>query len=63
MGSNGRIVQDSYVQEKIVINWHFNGCIENIKQGYEKVNDGFGFGDQNEAKEGILDFVVAFDLL
>ena len=26
-------------------------------------NDGFEFGDQNEARKGILDFVVAFDLL
>ncbi|XP_058189385.1 uncharacterized protein LOC131306971 [Rhododendron vialii] len=57
------VVQGIPFGEKLFIGDDFNGHVGMHKQGYEKVHDGFGFGDLNECGRRILDFAVAFDLI
>ncbi|KAL6507200.1 hypothetical protein OROHE_022099 [Orobanche hederae] len=59
-----------YIIEQIYINYSYyliiggdlNGHVGVSRDGFESVHGGFGFGDRNEAGNGILDFALAYDL-
>jgi hypothetical protein len=34
-----------------------------IEGGFERVHEGFGYGEQNQEGEDILNFVIAYDLM
>ncbi|KAL6575841.1 hypothetical protein OROHE_000312 [Orobanche hederae] len=48
--------------EKLIIGGDLNGHVGVSRDGFESVHGGFGFGDRNEAGNGILDFALAYDL-
>ncbi|KAL6566485.1 hypothetical protein OROGR_002100 [Orobanche gracilis] len=48
--------------EKLIIGGDLNGHVGVSRDGFESVHGGFGFGDMNEAGNGILDFALAYDL-
>ncbi|KAL6562546.1 hypothetical protein OROGR_003553 [Orobanche gracilis] len=50
------------VGEKLIISGDLNGHVGVSRDDFESVHDGFGFGDRNEARNGILDFTLAYDL-
>ncbi|KAL6522165.1 hypothetical protein OROMI_032042 [Orobanche minor] len=51
---------DLYVELRI--GGDLNGHVGVSRDGFESVHGGFGFGDRNEAGNGILDFALAYDL-
>ncbi|GMP99055.1 hypothetical protein CsSME_00046690 [Camellia sinensis var. sinensis] len=57
------ILQEIPAGENLVIGGDFNSHVGIDKLGYERVHDGYGFGDRNEAGESILDFALAYDLV
>ncbi|GMP72725.1 hypothetical protein CsSME_00030653 [Camellia sinensis var. sinensis] len=57
------ILQEILVGENLIIGGDFSGHVGIDKLGYENVRGGYGFGDKNEARESILDFALASDLV
>jgi hypothetical protein len=49
--------------EKLFIGGDLNGHVGTIKKGFEMVHVGFGYGDQNQEEEEILNFAVLYDLM
>jgi hypothetical protein len=40
-----------------------NGHVGTVRGGFERVHRGFGYGEQNQAGEDILNFAIAYDLM
>ena len=57
------VVQRISIKEKICIWDDFNGHVRTSRSGFENVNEGCGFGDRNETKNTILDFIVSYDII
>ncbi|XWS28049.1 hypothetical protein CRYUN_Cryun25bG0032400 [Craigia yunnanensis] len=57
------VIQGIPTEEKIFIRGNFNGHVGNSHFGFENVHGGCGFGDKNDTKNSILDFVVSYDLI
>jgi hypothetical protein len=49
--------------EKLFIRGDFNGHVDTTRWGFERVHEGFGYGEQNQEGEEILNFDVAYDLM
>ncbi|KAL6495684.1 hypothetical protein OROGR_030247 [Orobanche gracilis] len=56
------VVERIPMGEKLIIGGDLNGHVGVSRDGFESVHGGFGFGDKNEAGNGILDFALAYDL-
>jgi hypothetical protein len=48
--------------EKLFIGGDLNGHVGSIIIGFDGVHGGFGYGSRNQEEEGILNFVLAYDL-
>ena len=55
------MVQGILIKEKIFIGGDFNGHVGTSRSGFENVDGRCGFGDRNETRNTILDFVVSYD--
>jgi Endonuclease-reverse transcriptase len=51
------------ITEKLFIGGDFNGHVGTIRGGFERVHGGFGYGEQNQEGEDILNFAIAYDLM
>jgi uncharacterized protein YjhX (UPF0386 family) len=49
--------------EKLFIGGDFNGHIGTAREGFERVHRGFGYGEQKQEGEEILNFAIAYDLM
>jgi hypothetical protein len=49
--------------EKLLIGRDLNGHIDTTKGDFERVYEGFGYGEQNQEGEKILNFAIAYDLM
>jgi hypothetical protein len=49
--------------EKLFIGGYLNGHVGTVRVGFERVPGGFGYGEQNQEGEDILNFVIAYDLI
>ncbi|KAL6548523.1 hypothetical protein OROGR_008944 [Orobanche gracilis] len=56
------VVERIPMGEKLIIGGDLNGHVGVSRDGFESVHGGFGFGDRNEAGNGILDFALGYDL-
>jgi hypothetical protein len=50
------------ISEKLFIGGDLNGHIGSIRVGFNGVHGGFGYGSRNQEEEGILNFILAYDL-
>jgi hypothetical protein len=49
--------------EKLFIRGDLNSHVGKVRGGFERVHGGFGYGEQNQEGENILNFVIAYDLM
>ncbi|XP_021859878.2 uncharacterized protein [Spinacia oleracea] len=56
------VVQRVPKSEKLIIGGDLNGHVGSSRDGFERIHGGFGYRDQNEAGNAILDFSLAYDL-
>jgi hypothetical protein len=49
--------------EKIFIGGYLNGHVGTVKGGFERIHEAFGYGEQNQDGEDILNFAIAYDLM
>jgi hypothetical protein len=49
--------------EKLFIEGDLNGHVGTVREGFERVHGGFGYGEQNQEGEDILNFAIAYDLI
>jgi hypothetical protein len=49
--------------EKFFIGGDLNGHVGIVRGGFERVHEGFGYGEQNQEGEDILNFAIAYDLM
>jgi hypothetical protein len=49
--------------EKLFIGGDLNGHVGTGRGGFEKVHEGFGYGEQNQEAEDILNFAIDYDLM
>jgi hypothetical protein len=49
--------------KKLFIGGDLNGHVGTIRGGFERVHRGFGYGEQNQEGEDILNFAIAYDLM
>jgi exonuclease III len=49
--------------EKLFIAGDLNGHVGTVRVGFERVHEGFGYGEQNQEEEDILNFTIAYDLM
>jgi hypothetical protein len=49
--------------EKLFIGEDLNGHVGTAREGFERVHEGFEYGEQNQKGEGILNFAIAYDLM
>jgi hypothetical protein len=49
--------------EKFFIGGDFNGHVGTARKRFERVYEGFGYGEQNQKGEKNLNFVVAYDIM
>jgi hypothetical protein len=49
--------------EKLFIGGDLNGHVGTVRGGFERVNGGFRYGEQNQEGEDILNFAIAYDLM
>lgn len=50
-------------REMIFTGGELNGHVEKNCGGYERVYEGYGFGERNEEGDIVLEFVLVFDLV
>jgi hypothetical protein len=50
------------ISEKLFIGGDLNEHIGSIRVGFNGVHGGFGYGSRNQEEEGILNFILAYDL-
>jgi hypothetical protein len=51
------------VSEKLFIGENLNRHVGSTRVGFDGVHGGFGYRSRNQGKEGILNFVLAYDLI
>jgi hypothetical protein len=56
------LVSSVPISEKLFIRGDFNGHVGSTRVGFDGVHKGFGYGSRNQEGEGILNFVLAYDL-
>jgi hypothetical protein len=56
------LVSSVPISEKLFIGGDLNGYVGSSRVGFEGVHGGFGYGSRNQG-EGILNFVLAYDLI
>jgi hypothetical protein len=49
--------------EKLFIGGYLNGHVGTVREGFKRVHWGFGYGEQNQEGEDILNFAIAYDLM
>jgi hypothetical protein len=49
--------------EKLFIGGDLNGHVGTVRGGFEIVHEGFGYDEQNQEGEDILNFAIAYDLM
>jgi hypothetical protein len=49
--------------EKLFIGGDLNGHVGTVRGGFERVHGGFGYVEQNQEGEDILNFAIAYDLM
>jgi hypothetical protein len=49
--------------EKLFIGGDLNGHVGIVREGFERVHGSFGYGEQNQEGEDILNFAIAYDLM
>jgi hypothetical protein len=49
--------------EKLFIGVDINGHVGTVRGGFERVHRGFGYDEQNQEGENILNFAIAYDLM
>jgi hypothetical protein len=49
--------------EKIFIGGDLSGHVGTVRKRFERVHESFGYGEQNQEGEKILNFIVAYDLI
>jgi hypothetical protein len=49
--------------EKLFIGGDLNGHVGTVRGGFERVHEGFGYGEQNQEGEDILNFAITYDLM
>jgi exonuclease III len=49
--------------EKLFIEGDLNGHVGTSRRGFERVHEGFRYGEQNQEREKILNFAIAYDLM
>jgi hypothetical protein len=49
--------------EKFFIGGDLNGHVGTVRGMFERVHEGFGYGEQNQEGEDILNFAIAYDLM
>jgi hypothetical protein len=57
------LVSSMPISEKLFIGGNLNGHVGSTRVGFERVHGGFGYGSRNQEGEGILNFVLAYDLI
>jgi exonuclease III len=56
------LVSSVPISEKLFIGGDLNGHVGSTRVGFDGVHGGFGYGSRNQEGEGILNFVLAYDL-
>jgi hypothetical protein len=49
--------------EKLFIGEDLNGHVGTVRGGFEIVHGGFGYDEQNQEGEDVLNFTIAYDLM
>jgi hypothetical protein len=57
------IVRGVSSSEKLFIGVDLNGHVGTVRGGFKRVYGGFGYDEQNQEGENILNFVIAYDLM
>jgi hypothetical protein len=57
------IVRGVSSSEKLFIGGDLNGHVGTVREGFERVHEGFGYGEQNQEGENILNFAIVYDLM
>jgi hypothetical protein len=57
------LVSSVPISEKLFIEGDLNGHVGSTRVGFEWVHGGFRYGSRNQEGEGILNFVLAYDLI
>jgi exonuclease III len=57
------LVSSMPISEKLFIGGNLNGHVGSTRVGFERVHGGFGYGSRNQEGEGILNFVLTYDLI
>jgi hypothetical protein len=50
------------VSKKLFIG-DLNRHVDSTRVGFDRVHGGFGYGSRNQGREGILNFILAYDLI
>ncbi|KAK9127974.1 hypothetical protein Syun_016771 [Stephania yunnanensis] len=56
-------MQSIQLDEKVFIGGDLNENVGTSNDGFERVHEGFGYGNRNEEGESILEFASAYDLI
>jgi hypothetical protein len=56
------LVSSVPISEKLFIGGDLNGHVGSTRVGFDGMHGGFGYGSRNQEGEGILNFVLAYDL-
>jgi hypothetical protein len=51
------------ISEKLFIEGDFNMHVGSTRVGFDVIYGGFGYGSRNKEGDGILNFVLAYDLI
>jgi hypothetical protein len=57
------LISSVLISEKLFIGGDLNGHVGSTRVGFDEVHGGFGYGSRNQEREGILNFVLAYDLI
>jgi hypothetical protein len=49
--------------EKLLIGGYLNYHVGIVRGGFERVHEGFEYGEQNQKREYILNFAITYDLM
>jgi hypothetical protein len=59
----GALISSVSISEKLFIGGALNKCVGSSRVGFDGVHGGFGYGSRNQERDGILNFVLAYDLI
>jgi hypothetical protein len=57
------LISSVSISEKLFIGRDLNGHISSARVGFDEVHEGFRYGSRNQEEDGILNFVLAYDLI